>query len=461
MKEKKKSVRKIKFNTMQKVALGFLGVIFLGGVLLWLPVCNQKPIAFFDALFTSTSAVCVTGLVTIIPAEQFTLLGKVVLMLLIQIGGLGVIACMTAFFLALRKRITMRDRIVIQQAYGLDTLSGLVRFIIRILRGTIIVEGIGAVLYSLKFVPEFGFLRGIGYGIFHAVSAFCNAGIDILGPNSFIDYATSPLVSLTTMFLIVMGGLGFPVWHDIYKNGKRVIQEKEAKRRLWSRLRLHSKIVLTMTLTLLIIGTLGFFLLEYNNPQTMADMNIAQKLLASGFQSVTTRTAGFASVAQDGLTQASKLLGCILMFIGGSPAGTAGGVKTTTFAMLVLIAWSVLRGRKDVECYGRKMEETNVRSGVTITLAAFLFWLLGIAVITIIEPMKDYLDIMYEATSAIGTVGLSANLTMSLHRGSQAVLMILMYVGRIGPMTLALIFAGKDRTGTQFRELPEKKIMLG
>ena len=162
MKEKKKSVSKINFNTMQKVDIGFLGVIFLGGVLLWLPVCNQKPIAFFDAFFTSTSAVCVTGLVTIIPAEQFTLLGKVVLMLLIQIGGLGVIACMTAFFLALRKRITMRDRIVIQQAYGLDTLSGLVRFIIRILRGTIIVEGIGAVLYSLKFVPEFGFLRGIG-----------------------------------------------------------------------------------------------------------------------------------------------------------------------------------------------------------------------------------------------------------------------------------------------------------
>lgn len=459
--KQKRSIRKLRFTTMQKVALGFFGVIFLGGVLLWLPACNQKPIAFFDSLFTSVSAVCVTGLVTVIPAEQFTLLGKIILMLLIQIGGLGVIACTMAFFLALRRKITMKDRVMIQQAYGLDTLTGLVRFVIRILKGTLLVEGIGAILFSIKFVPEYGLYRGIGYGIFHAISAFCNAGIDILGNNSFIDYASSPLINFTTMFLIVMGGLGFPVWHNIRVNTQKVWRGKEPKARLWSRLGLQSKIVLTMTAALILLGTVGFFLLEYNNPETMKEFSAGQKLMASAFQSVTTRTAGFAAVPQSELTEGSRLLGCILMFIGGSPAGTAGGVKTTTMAMLLLTALSVLRGRKDTECFGRKVDDTIVRSGITITLVTFLFWLIGIVVITVLESGRDYLNIMYEATSAIGTVGLSADLTPSLTRGSQVVLMVLMYIGRIGPMTMALVFAGKARAGAQFRELPEKRIMLG
>ena len=457
----KKTMKKLKLTTMQRIAMGFFGIILLGGVLLWLPICNQKPIAFFDSLFTSVSAVCVTGLVTIVPAEQFTLLGKMVLLLLIQIGGLGVIACTIAFFLALRRRITMKERVVIQQAYGLDTLTGLVRFIIRILKGTLLIEGIGAVLFSLQFIPEYGVYPGIGYGIFHAISAFCNAGIDILGQNSFIDYVGSPLVNLTTMFLIVMGGLGFPVWHDIHVNTKKVLKGRKPKGRLIKRLGLQSKIVLTMTAALLLLGTAGFFLLEYNNPETMKNFSLGQKLMASGFQSVTTRTAGFAAVPQGGLTEGSKLLGCVLMFIGGSPAGTAGGVKTTTIAMLLLTALSVLRGRKDTECFGRKLDDSIVRSSITITLVTFLFWLIGTGVITVLEPRAEYLDIMYETTSAIGTVGLSADLTPSLSRASQVVLMILMYAGRIGPMTMALVFAGKARAGTQFRELPEKRIMLG
>ena len=392
--KQKRSIRKLRFTTMQKVALGFFGVIFLGGVLLWLPACNQKPIAFFDSLFTSVSAVCVTGLVTVIPAEQFTLLGKIILMLLIQIGGLGVIACTMAFFLALRRKITMKDRVMIQQAYGLDTLTGLVRFVIRILKGTLLVEGIGAILFSIKFVPEYGLYRGIGYGIFHAISAFCNAGIDILGNNSFIDYASSPLINFTTMFLIVMGGLGFPVWHNIRVNTQKVWRGKEPKARLWSRLGLQSKIVLTMTAALILLGTVGFFLLEYNNPETMKEFSAGQKLMASAFQSVTTRTAGFAAVPQSELTEGSRLLGCILMFIGGSPAGTAGGVKTTTMAMLLLTALSVLRGRKDTECFGRKVDDTIVRSGITITLVTFLFWLIGIVVITVLESGRDYLNII-------------------------------------------------------------------
>ncbi len=456
-----KSSRRVRLNTMQIVALGFLGVILSGGVLLWLPVCNQRPIAFIDALFTSVTSVCVTGLVTVVPAEQFTLTGQIVMLLLIQIGGLGVIACMASFFLLIGKRISMKGRILIQEAYGLHTLSGLVKFIIRILRGTFIVEGIGAVLFSIQFVPEFGAVKGIWYGIFHSISGFCNAGIDIIGDSSFIRYADSPLISLTTMFLIVMGGLGFPVWHDVYVTVKKRAGEKGARKRMFKRLSLQSKIVLTMTAFLICFGTVGFFLMEFHNPDTMGDMSVPEKVLASAFQSVTTRTAGFASVSQSGLTESSRLLGCILMFVGGSPAGTAGGIKTTTAAMLILTVVSVLRGRKDTECFGRRVEMDIVRSGITIAVITFTCWLVGVAAMSVFEPKTEFLNLMYEASSAIGTVGLSADLTPDLSRASHVVLMILMYIGRIGPLTMALVFAGRSNKGEKFRELPEKKIMLG
>ena len=461
MKEKTKSPRKVRLSTMQIIALGFFGVIFLGGLILWLPVCNQKPIAFLDALFTSVTSVCVTGLVTVVPAEQFTLLGKVVVLILIQIGGLGVIACTAAFFLLLRKRITMKGRIMIQQAYGLDTLSGMVRFVIRILKGTFLVEGIGAVLFAIKFVPEFGAARGIWYGVFHSVSAFCNAGIDIIGDSSFIRYVDSPLVNFTTMFLIVMGGLGFPVWYDVITTVRQEGAKKVPRRRFLTRLGLQSKIVLTMTAFLILAGALGFFVLEFNNPDTIGSLSVPEKAMASAFQSVTTRTAGYASVSQSGLTDSSKMLGCILMFIGGSPAGTAGGIKTTTAAMLLLTAASVLRGRRDTECFGRKLENGVVRSGITIMLLTFLFWLAGVTALSVFEPGKDFIDLMYEASSAIGTVGLTADLTPQLTTTSHVVLMSMMYVGRIGPVTMALVFAGKADKSAQFRELPEKKIMLG
>ena len=216
-----------------------------------------------------------------------------------------------------------------------------------------------------------------------------------------------------------------------------------------------------MTAGLLLIGTLGFFLIEYNNPETMGPLNVPQKLMASMFQSVTTRTAGFASVSQEGLEASSKLLGCILMFIGGSPAGTAGGIKTTTAAMLLLTVICVLRNRRDTECFDRKIDNGIVRSGITIALITFIFLFCGIAALTLFEPGRDFLNLMYEATSAMGTVGLSANLTPELSRGSHVVLMLLMYIGRIGPMTMALVFAGKSNKSEQFRELPEENIMIG
>lgn len=456
-----RNMRKFHFNTVQIIALGFLGVILLGAVLLWMPFCNQKPISFPDALFTSVTSVCVTGLVTIVPAAQFTVLGKIVLLLLIQIGGLGVIACSIAFFLLLRKRITMKERIRIQQSYGLDTLTGLVKFVIGILKGTFLAEGIGALFYAFYFVPEYGIGKGIAYGIFHAVSAFCNAGIDILGDSSFIKLSGSPLVMFTTMGLIILGGLGFTVWYDVRSNIRRNLKEGLPRTRLFTRLSLQSKVVLCMTFVLLLSGFFVFLLLEYHNPETLGNMGTGQKLIAAGFQSVTTRTAGFAAVSQSKLTAGSKLLGCVLMFVGGSPGGTAGGVKTTTVAMLLLTCLAVLRGRKDTECFGRRIEDSLVRSGITIIAVTFLFWLCGVTALTVLEPKVDFLDIMYEVTSAMATVGLTADLTPALGRASQAVLMVLMYVGRIGPFTMALLFAGKAKASTQFRELPEKRIMIG
>ena len=237
-------------------------MIFLGGVLLWLPFSNQKPIEFIDALFTSVTSVCVTGLVTIVPADQFTVVGKIILVVLIQIGGLGIIACIASFYLMLGKRISMKRRITIQQAYGLDTLSGMVKFIIRILKGTFLVEGIGAVLFAFKFIPEYGVVTGIGYSIFHSVSAFCNAGIDIIGSTSFQQYALSPLINFTTMFLIVMGGLGFPVWHDIAANVRKIGKERKRPLKwLFTRLTLQSRIVIIMTAGLILFGTLCFFII--------------------------------------------------------------------------------------------------------------------------------------------------------------------------------------------------------
>lgn len=458
---KEKNLRKISLNTMQRIALGFLCVIFLGAGLLMLPISNQQPIAFADALFTAVTSVCVTGLVTITPAAQFTVFGKGVLLVLIQIGGLGVIACMIAFLLILRKKITMKERVLIQQTYNLDTLTGMVGFVIRILRGTLLAEGIGAIFYSLVFVPEFGIRKGIGYSLFHSVSAFCNAGIDILGDSSLKGYATSPIVNLTTMALIVAGGLGFTVWHDIRLNTGRVLKEKQPCKRLFTRLSLQTKIVLTMTAILLFVGWIAFFLLEYHNVETIGNLSLGQKMMAAAFQSVTTRTAGFASISQNALTEGSKLIGCILMFIGGSPAGTAGGVKTTTAAMVLLTCVSVIKGKRDTECFGRKVEPSVVRSGIAIISLSFLFLMAGVTTITVLEPGVDFLKILYEVTSALGTVGLTADLTPRLCRASQAVLMLLMYVGRIGPITMALVFAGRANAATQLRDLPEKRIMLG
>lgn len=451
-----------RMTASQMMASGFALVIFLGGILLCLPCSNADGRWFnpIDGLFTSCSAVCVTGLVTIVPAAQFTMVGKVILLLLIQFGGLGIIACTMGAFLILRRQITIRNRVVIQESYNLNTMSGLVVMLIYVLKGTFLVEGIGALLYSFQFVPEYGFLRGIWYSIFHAVSAFCNAGIDILGDTSLQAYQSNPCINFVTIGLIVVSGLGFTVWQDLVRMLKRISKREATVGRSIQKLRLQTKIVLSVTSVLILVGAVFFFCIEKGNPDTLGGMPLWEKWMASLFQSVTTRTAGFFTIPQGAFREESKLLSCFLMFIGGSPGGTAGGVKTTTVAILLLTCWSVLKGNTDTECFRRKIPATNVRTALSVIIVAFLALITGTLAILLFEPI-GLMDALYEVTSALGTVGLSVGITPVLSAASKVLVILLMYMGRIGPVTLALLFAGKVGKKKNGRSLPEERVMVG
>lgn len=455
------TLRRHRLSTMQVLAIGFLGVILLGAVVLYLPICNRQPVKFIDALFMSVTSVCVTGLVTVVPATQFTLLGKVVILLLIQIGGLGIVTCATGFFLILRRQITTRERVIIGETYNMKGLSGLVAFVIRVLKATFIAEAAGAVCYAFAFVPDYGWAKGIFYSVFHSVSAFCNAGIDILGDESLAAYAGNPLVNITTMLLIIAGGLGFAVWHDLRKNAGNVIKNRLPLRRLFTRLSLHSKITLLMTAILITFGTVVIYAFERENPQTMGSMSGWEKWMAGAFQSVTTRTAGFATVNQGKLRPGTKFICVILMLIGGSPGGTAGGIKTTTMAMLVLTCLNVIYGRKETEAFGRSIPEANFRTGFAVAMSSMGFLTVGVTLLTALEPKINFLSLLYEAASAIGTVGLTAGITPSLRTASKAVVMCLMFIGRLGPVTIALVFGQHKDGDRRLRELPPGSVMVG
>ncbi len=449
-------------SASQLMVVGFAVTIMIGGILLSMPFCNAdgKWLPFVDALFTACSAVCVTGLVTIVPAVQFNLLGKVILLMLIQIGGLGIIACTMGAFILLRKQITIRDRVMIRDSYDLHSMSGTVAKLKYVIHAFFAAEGIGALLYSFHFIPKYGFLRGIWYSVFHAVSAFCNAGIDILGPNSLEAYQTDPYMTLVTSGIIILSGLGFLTWKDIWFTVLRVKNKECTWRRSLQKMKVHSKLALIMTAGLLVLGTVGIFLMEYSNPRTLGNLTFGQKWLAAFFQSVTTRTAGFFTIPQDHFLPESQLLSCILMFIGGSPGGTAGGVKTTTIALLYLNCWAVLKGTEDVEIMRRRMMRENIRTCFSVVTVALTAVIAGTLAILIIED-TGMLTALYEVVSAVGTVGLTAGLTPVMSGASKIVIIILMYMGRLSPVTLALLFAGSVGGHGKGRKLPEERIMVG
>ncbi len=453
--------KKLRLSTMQMIVFGFMAVILVGALLLWLPISNVGgEIKFIDALFSATSAVCVTGLMTVVPATQFTVFGKVVLLCLIQVGGLGVVCCAMMFFIIIGKRITVKERVIIQESYNLDTLSGLVHMIIRIIKITIIVELAGSVLFAFQFIPEYGVMKGITYSLFHSISAFCNAGIDLIGGDSFISYTLNPIVNFTTMGLIIIGGLGFPVWIDLKKNLDLYRKDKFELRKFPRKLQLHSQIAIVVTLILITSGTVLFLVLEWSNPDTLGALEPMQKLMAALFQSVTTRTAGFSTINQALLNDETAFLTCIFMFIGGSPAGTAGGVKTTTVFMLFLTCRAIVRGGKDTECFGKRVSEENIKTGISIILIAVSALLTGIIVMCVFEDFA-FIDIVYEVSSALGTVGLTRGITPHLDVVGKCVDMVLMYIGRLGPITMALAFGYRRNSVLNMRELPTKRLIVG
>ena len=444
----KESKNKWHTPTERIMMLGFAAVILLGTILLCLPVsaADGKSVYWLDALFTATTSVCVTGLVTVPTATTWSTFGKIVILGLIQFGGLGIMACLTMVFLILRRKISLQSRKLIQDTYNLPVLKGSVGIVRRLLIGTATVEIAGAVLYSFWFVPEYGFWKGIGYSIFHAVSAFCNAGFDILGRTdslypSLTAYAADPLVNIVIMLLIIVGGIGFLTWDDVCTHGLHL-----------RRYRMQSKVILSATALLITIPAVLFYLTDF------ADLPVGERILASLFQSVTPRTAGYNTVDLTEMTDASQAVTILLMLTGGAPGSTAGGMKVTTLAVLIANAVAAFRRREDPQLFHRRLEHSAVRNAAAILLLYLGLTFAGAAVISTAEELPLG-ACLYETASAAGTVGLTLGLTPQLGVLSQSILILLMYFGRVGGLTLIYAaFSGHDLTYARY---PQEKITVG
>ena len=453
------NMKKTRFiGTTRLVALGFALVILVGAFLLTLPISSASGqwTSFIDALFTATTSVCVTGLVTVTTATHWSLFGHIVILILIQLGGLGVICCGMTIMMLIGKRMSLKERMLIKESYGLTENID----IKRILKGTFMIEGIGAVFIGIRFIPRYGLLKGIWYSIFHSVSAFCNAGIDVLGENSLCDYKHDPLINLTICGLIALGGIGFIVWWDVLRVLKNAIREKRYKNMLFSKLTLHSKVALSMTTILILLGIVIFYIVENDNSVTMGNESIVGKLLMSLFQSITPRTAGYFTMSQEGMRDPSYIMTVVLMFIGGSPMGTAGGIKTTTAAMIVVCAVSVILGKRETEMFNRRVAVENLRAGIAVITISGTALLGGVILMTIIEPFSIR-AILFEEVSAIATVGLGYGITPYLSVAGKLILIFLMYIGRIGPITIGMALGTKKNKVLDTTKLAEKKIIVG
>lgn len=435
--------------------LSFIAAIAVGSLLLSLPIsaADGQAVPYLDALFTATTATCVTGLVTVPTVSTWSVFGQVVILLLIQIGGLGIITIMSALMILFHKKMGIGDRLLLQDAFNLNSLSGIVRFVKKVVLGTFVVEGIGALLYMTVFVPEFG-PRGIWISVFTAISAFCNAGIDVIADNSLCNYATNPVINTATCLLVILGGIGYIVWWDVM----RVVKSGAVRRRFRS-LTLHSKIAIAATLVLLFGGAVLIFLFEYHNPLTIGTMSLFDKLQVSFFQSVTTRTAGFATVPQQDLTNVSSVLCLLLMFIGGSPVGTAGGIKTVTIAVLVVSAFSTIANRDEVTMFDRSISRQSINKAVAVVSMSFAIMFLSTLLLSAVTD-RDMLDVLYETVSATATVGLTRDLTPYLNAAGKIVIIGTMYLGRVGPISLALALNSKKKRNNMIKN-PTEDISVG
>ena len=436
----------------QFIAIGFILMILIGAILLDTPMASRsgQSIGFLSALFTATSASCVTGLVVADTATQWTLFGQIVVLILIQIGGLGFISIGVFFSIILRRKIGLRERGLMMESTNALQLGGIVKFARRIVAGTAIVEGVGALLLMIRFIPEFGVLKGIWYGIFHSVSAFCNGGFDLMGAkygkySSLVAYYDDPLVNIVIMSLIVIGGIGFVVWGDLLKN-----------RWHFKKYLLHTKIVLLMSTILIFGGALLFYWAERNG--VLKGMSVSGQILSSLFASVTARTAGFNTVDTAAMSGASKLLTAALMFIGGSPGSTAGGIKTTTLFVLLMGVKKNVTGAYGIQAFGKRLEDDTL---ATASIIATLNMGITIIVIFIVMGMQPFAmqDVVFEAFSASGTVGITAGITRDLNTVSRILMIMLMYLGRVGSLSFALAFMESKKKPKVM--LPKESISIG
>ena len=453
----KKKARRFKLSATQIIMLSFLVTIAIGSILLSLPfsTADGERIGYLDALFTATSATCVTGLLTMPAFSVWSIFGQIVILLLIQIGGLGAITILSGLMITVSKRFGLKNRLLLQDVFNLNSLKGIISFTRKSIAGTFIIEGAGALACMTVFVPDFG-IRGIWISVFHSVSAFCNAGIDIISDTSLEQYAVNPVINIATCLLIILGGIGFLVWWDVIGAIKKI---KEHKTRTFSYLSLHSKIALLMTALLIFAGALAFFIFEYGNPYTLGGRPVYEKIEISFFQSVTTRTAGFATIPQKSLTNSSAIFSLLLMFIGGSPVGTAGGVKTVTIFILAAALRSSIKNRREVSCFGRNIPREAVGKAVAVVGMSFI--ILFASTLALSEVTNaDALDILYETVSATATVGLSRSLTPTLGSAGKIIIIATMFFGRIGPISLATAFQTKKERANIVKN-PTEHISVG
>lgn len=446
----KNGARSIKFKPAQVIVLGFVFIILTGAFLLSLPISTKTGrIDFIDALFTATSAVCVTGLVVVDTGTYFTTFGQIVILILIQIGGLGFMTTATFLFLVVGKRITLRERLVIQESLGQYNIQGLVKLIRYILITTFLIEGTGALLiwwHLRNFMPTG---RAAYFGIFHAVSAFCNAGFDLFGHfQSLTSFTGDIFMNLVFSSLFVIGGLGFTVINELYR------------KRCFKKLSLHSKLVLIVTGMLILLGFIVILILEYNNPQTLGRLPLKSKILAAYFQSVTPRTAGFNTISIGDMRTATLFFIVFLMFIGASPASTGGGIKTVTFGTLIIAVASIIHGQEEPAIMSKRLplDVINRALAVTAVSAILVFTTAFLLAATNING-HNFIDILFETTSAFGTVGLSTGLTTHLNQCGKIFIIITMFAGRVGPLSLALALSSRTvKAGIRY---PEEKVIVG
>lgn len=453
---------KATFNTNLIILNGFLVALLVGTILLMLPVSSASGNGtdFITALFTATTSLCVTGLVVVPTYAYWSIFGKVIILILIQLGGLGIISFTIGFLIIIGKKISLKERKMIQESYNLDSAQGVLKILRKIFGITVKIEGIGAILYSIQFIPEYGIVKGICYSVFHSVSAFCNAGIDIIGNDSLVKYHGNVLVNFTTVMLIICGGIGFIVWLDIGGIISEIRNKKLSPNKFIERMKLHTKLVLITTAILVGGGFLFILLFEYNNPDTLGNMTFGNKCLAALFEAVTLRTAGFITVPQAGFRDGTFMIMCGMMIVGGSPFGTAGGIKTTTLALIFLLTWSTIKGKEDIEVCRRRINKQNVRSAVAIGTIVLSILAVAIMALSFTEdaPLKV---ITFEAVSALGTVGLSMDFTVSLTAIGKLIIIVLMFFGRVGPITIAMAMAGRARKDRKITNYPEKRVMIG